>query len=136
MGIDTPAEWWTSHNGTVAVCGQDAVPEFYTAEQEREDALFFESQPYNVFAAADEEAHYLFRAGFTSYCSCSRCEQAGEASVEAAEDEYHYLAGFACHPTPLAALLADQLDSAHAAAIYEDTYLHLAAEDPWNLPPF
>lgn len=59
----------------------------YDADREREDAMFFESQPYNSFAAADQERHYLFTAGFTSGCDCNRCELTAEADMQRWDEE-------------------------------------------------
>ena len=57
----------------------------YSPEQEREDALFFESQPYCGEAEADRERHYLWQAGFVSYCSCFACE--GRREAEYADED-------------------------------------------------
>jgi hypothetical protein len=45
---------------------------------------------YNYYAEADREAHYLFVAGFVSYCSCFRCEAEAEAryAEEQAEEDF------------------------------------------------
>lgn len=58
----------------------------YTAERERDDALFAESKPYSYHAAADAEAHYLFQAGYTTSCSCTGCELKADAAVAPEED--------------------------------------------------
>lgn len=105
----------------------------YTAEREREDALFFESQPYNAAAAADAEAHYLWAAGFVPFCSCFRCEAETEARYAEMDELYAWADEFAAADHPLFAMYAQARADQYELAVWEDT-LHSPAGD--DLPPF
>ena len=89
--------------------------------------------PYNAFAVADQESHYLWQAGFRSYCDCSRCEAECEARYEEWQALYD---AYGESATPLADMVASYLDGLAREAAAEAEAARLAAEgDPWN-PPF
>jgi hypothetical protein len=101
-----------------------------TYEQEREEALYSESQPYCAFRTADEERHYLYVAGFRDYCDCTGCELQADYEAEARYE-------LDCYQADLEAMTPEQLD-AEAARLFEDSASRAAQEfdpaatfDPW-----
>jgi hypothetical protein len=111
------------------------MQEFYTAEREREDALFFESQSYNAFREADRERHYLWRAGFTGYCDCATCDGEREAEAQAAMEAAWF--DFDATEAEIDAV-ADDLFRRSVA----EQFAAATASDPWGVagaedqPPF
>lgn len=110
---------------------RDDEAQFMDAIREREDALAFEATPYNAFAAADQERHYLYRAGYTSYCDCSGCEGAREAQY--AEEAEVYYFDFEATVEEIDQMAADLFDRAEAdrAREFEPDPWAGATSDPW-----
>lgn len=105
------------------------LDDIYSAEREREDALFFESQPYSYYATADAEAHWLFTNGHTSYCSCNSCELAADAAAQEEGEAWYW--DFEASIDQIDQLAQDLFDSAEQHRAREFAPL----DDPWGPAP-